>query len=251
MWHKGYAAYDTLEICMPSKLNLSIFPGFSFLKCVHAARRVGTSAYTSRRRVAYLTRRTLHISIPGSPCAWEDLWSADFSCIRLLRKAASLPLSHAYLLRVIDMLLLYSYLFLSSSTLSFYALVGHKNPIDSTRVAYLGPIGSCEKCKRFEFAQAQAGRQSIDRFLVILCYDGKKDPLNAAYLKSQHDGVCVCGRIPVKHGMTLLFVCLQEWISILCGQQRFMGLNLVLAVGKSLATMFDQQLICSQLTRPK
>lgn len=83
--------------------------------------------------------------------AWEYL-CADFSCIRLLRKAASLPLSHAYLLQVIDMLLSLSF----SLSPFIYALVGHSrnsSRILSGSIEDRQPIGSCEKCKRFEFAR--------------------------------------------------------------------------------------------------
>lgn len=61
---------------------------------------------------------------------------ADFSCIRLLRKAASLPLSHAYLLQVIDMLLP-----LSPSLPLFLHLSMHLLATEETSAeSYLGPL---------------------------------------------------------------------------------------------------------------
>lgn len=145
---------------------------------------------------------------------------ADFSCIRLLRKAASLPLSHAYLLQVIDMLLPLS-LFLSLH-LSMHLLATEETAAES----YLGPLRIDNGLGRVKNASdlnlLGTGRQTIDRFLLLSFALAKKERALGIYSKSQCGiDVCVCvfvcGRIPVKHGMTLLFVCLQEYLYYIFG----------------------------------
>lgn len=135
MWHKGYAAYDTLEICMPSKLNLSIFPGFFFSSVCMLLD--AWALPPSLRGDASLTWheglyafRTQGARVPGKIC--EALIFLAFVYYAKLHPCRCL--THIYCGLLICFFIPIS-LSLSSSTLSFYALVGHKNPIDSTRLS--------------------------------------------------------------------------------------------------------------------
>lgn len=90
--------------------------------------------------------------------------------------------------------------------------------------SYLGPLkidnglGRVKNASDLNLLGTGRHRQSIG-FLLSFALAKKKRALGI-YSKSQCGidvCMCVCGRIPVKHGMTLLFVCLQEYLYYIFG----------------------------------
>lgn len=134
MWHKGYAAYDTLEICMPSKLNLSIFPGFFSQVCACCSTRGHFRLHFEATRRLPDTKDSTHFE-PREPVCLGRSVKRWFFLHSFITQSCIL----AAVSRIFTAGYWYASLFLSlslsSSTLSFYALVGHKNPIDSTRLS--------------------------------------------------------------------------------------------------------------------
>lgn len=134
MWHKGYAAYDTLEIYMPSKLNLSIFPGFFSQVCACCSTRGHFRLHFEATRRLPDTKDSTHFE-PREPVCLGRSVKRWFFLHSFITQSCIL----AAVSRIFTAGYWYASLFLSlslsSSTLSFYALVGHKNPIDSTRLS--------------------------------------------------------------------------------------------------------------------